>query len=79
MNRVSNAGLTPGGSGFKADVRSLPPSPADSGVSDVDSSSSGHASNDESKSRLHLASDNFRVKAWRSARHDTTQSPPRGT
>ncbi|CAM1329444.1 ELF2 (predicted) [Pycnogonum litorale] len=30
---------------------SLPPSPADSGVSDVDSSS-GHASNDESKSRL---------------------------
>lgn len=32
---------------------SLPPSPADSGVSDVDSSS-GHASNDESKTRLHL-------------------------
>lgn len=30
---------------------SLPPSPADSGVSDVDSSS-GHMSNDESKSRL---------------------------
>ncbi|CAG0888465.1 unnamed protein product [Cyprideis torosa] len=33
---------------------SLPPSPADSGVSDVESSSSGHASNDESKSRLHV-------------------------
>lgn len=32
---------------------SLPPSPADSGVSDVDSSS-GHTSNDESKTRLHL-------------------------
>ncbi|KAG1710474.1 ETS-related transcription factor Elf-2 [Nymphon striatum] len=32
-------------------VGSLPPSPADSGVSDVDSSS-GHASNDESKARL---------------------------
>jgi len=31
---------------------SLPPSPADSGVSDVDSSSSGHASNDETKARL---------------------------
>ncbi|XP_031333759.1 ecdysone-induced protein 74EF-like [Photinus pyralis] len=31
---------------------SLPPSPADSGVSDVDSSSSGHASTDELKSRL---------------------------
>ena len=33
---------------------SLPPSPADSGVSDVDSSSSGHASNDELKARLQL-------------------------
>ncbi|KAK4303918.1 hypothetical protein Pmani_024092 [Petrolisthes manimaculis] len=32
---------------------SLPPSPADSGVSDVDSSS-GHTSNDESRTRLHL-------------------------
>ncbi|XP_068202341.1 ecdysone-induced protein 74EF isoform X1 [Palaemon carinicauda] len=32
---------------------SLPPSPADSGVSDVDSSS-GHTSNDESKTRMHL-------------------------
>ncbi|XP_076068220.1 uncharacterized protein LOC143040729 isoform X4 [Oratosquilla oratoria] len=32
---------------------SLPPSPADSGVSDVDSSS-GHTSNDESRARLHL-------------------------
>lgn len=31
---------------------SLPPSPADSGVSDVDSSSSGHASTDELKARL---------------------------
>lgn len=31
---------------------SLPPSPADSGVSDVDSSSSGHTSNDETKARL---------------------------
>lgn len=31
---------------------SLPPSPADSGVSDVDSSSSGHTSNDELKARL---------------------------
>ncbi|KAB7497614.1 Ecdysone-induced protein 74EF isoform B [Armadillidium nasatum] len=31
---------------------SLPPSPADSGVSDVDSSS-GHASNDESRGRMH--------------------------
>ncbi|RZF39953.1 hypothetical protein LSTR_LSTR002356 [Laodelphax striatellus] len=31
---------------------SLPPSPADSGVSDVDSSSSGHTSNDELRSRL---------------------------
>jgi E74-like factor 1/2/4 len=31
---------------------SLPPSPADSGVSDVDSSSSGHTSNDETKGRL---------------------------
>jgi len=33
---------------------SLPPSPADSGVSDVDSSSSGHTSNDELKARLQL-------------------------
>ncbi|XP_034234373.1 ecdysone-induced protein 74EF-like isoform X2 [Thrips palmi] len=32
---------------------SLPPSPADSGVSDVDSSSSGHTSNDELRARLH--------------------------
>lgn len=31
---------------------SLPPSPADSGVSDVDSSSSGHTSNDELRARL---------------------------
>ncbi|XP_044259534.1 ecdysone-induced protein 74EF isoform X3 [Tribolium madens] len=31
---------------------SLPPSPADSGVSDVDSSSSGHTSTDELKARL---------------------------
>ncbi|KAG5895323.1 hypothetical protein JTB14_000595 [Gonioctena quinquepunctata] len=31
---------------------SLPPSPADSGVSDVDSSSSGHTPNDEVKARL---------------------------
>ncbi|XP_065199783.1 ecdysone-induced protein 74EF isoform X2 [Planococcus citri] len=31
---------------------SLPPSPADSGVSDVDSSSSGHGSNDELRARL---------------------------
>ena len=40
---------------------SLPPSPADSGVSDVDSSSSGHTSNDESKSRLHLASGEYNL------------------
>ncbi|CAL4068376.1 unnamed protein product [Meganyctiphanes norvegica] len=32
---------------------SLPPSPADSGVSDVDSSS-GHTSNDDTKQRIHL-------------------------
>jgi len=31
---------------------SLPPSPADSGVSDVDSSSSGNTSNDDTKARL---------------------------
>nr|CAH7756321.1 unnamed protein product [Callosobruchus chinensis] len=34
---------------------SLPPSPADSGVSDVDSSSSGHTSTDELKARLQPA------------------------
>lgn len=34
------------------DKGSLPPSPADSGVSDVDSSSSGHGSNDELRARL---------------------------
>lgn len=33
-------------------VGSLPPSPADSGVSDVDSSSSGHTSTDELRARL---------------------------
>ena len=37
---------------------SLPPSPADSGVSDVDSSSSGHTSNDELKARLQLTPGN---------------------
>ncbi|XP_049845213.1 ecdysone-induced protein 74EF isoform X1 [Schistocerca gregaria] len=37
---------------YTASTGSLPPSPADSGVSDVDSSSSGHASNDELKARL---------------------------
>jgi len=38
--------------GFSSVSGSLPPSPADSGVSDVDSSSSGHTSNDELKARL---------------------------
>ena len=37
---------------FPSFAGSLPPSPADSGVSDVDSSSSGHTSNDETKARL---------------------------
>ncbi|CAB0012788.1 unnamed protein product [Nesidiocoris tenuis] len=37
---------------LKNKKRSLPPSPADSGVSDVDSSSSGHTSNDELRARL---------------------------
>ncbi|XP_076258685.1 ecdysone-induced protein E74 isoform X2 [Rhynchophorus ferrugineus] len=38
--------------GYPTSTGSLPPSPADSGVSDVDSSSSGHASTDELKARL---------------------------
>ncbi|KAK6636946.1 hypothetical protein RUM43_010610 [Polyplax serrata] len=38
--------------GLPENSGSLPPSPADSGVSDVDSSSSGHTSNDELKARL---------------------------
>lgn len=37
---------------FVSFAGSLPPSPADSGVSDVDSSSSGHTSTDELKARL---------------------------
>lgn len=37
---------------FRIVSGSLPPSPADSGVSDVDSSSSGHTSTDELKARL---------------------------
>ncbi|XP_050304218.1 ecdysone-induced protein 74EF isoform X3 [Anthonomus grandis grandis] len=37
---------------FPNTTGSLPPSPADSGVSDVDSSSSGHTSTDELKARL---------------------------
>ncbi|XP_030757042.1 ecdysone-induced protein 74EF isoform X2 [Sitophilus oryzae] len=37
---------------YPTSTGSLPPSPADSGVSDVDSSSSGHTSTDELKARL---------------------------
>lgn len=37
---------------YSTTTGSLPPSPADSGVSDVDSSSSGHTSTDELKARL---------------------------
>lgn len=40
---------------YPPNTGSLPPSPADSGVSDVDSSSSGHASTDELKARLQPA------------------------
>lgn len=39
-------------SAYTTTTGSLPPSPADSGVSDVDSSSSGHTSTDELKARL---------------------------
>ncbi|KAK9884750.1 hypothetical protein WA026_007599 [Henosepilachna vigintioctopunctata] len=68
-------------SGYPPNTGSLPPSPADSGVSDVDSSSSGHTSTDELKSRLqpslHSPVGNFLSRhplSWTpSAAHHTTQ------
>lgn len=61
---------------------SLPPSPADSGVSDVDSSSSGHTSTDELKARLqpslHSPVGNFFSRhplSWTSPAHPAQRTP----
>uniref|UniRef100_A0A1B6LV14 ETS domain-containing protein n=1 Tax=Graphocephala atropunctata TaxID=36148 RepID=A0A1B6LV14_9HEMI len=52
---------------------SLPPSPADSGVSDVDSSSSGHTSNDELRARLQPT--NQVSSCWRSPESPSSLYP----
>ncbi|XP_054273368.1 ecdysone-induced protein 74EF isoform X2 [Macrosteles quadrilineatus] len=52
---------------------SLPPSPADSGVSDVDSSSSGHTSNDELRARLQPQP---QAPCWRSAESPSSLYSP---
>ncbi|XP_044757168.1 ecdysone-induced protein 74EF isoform X1 [Coccinella septempunctata] len=69
--------------GYPPNNGSLPPSPADSGVSDVDSSSSGHTSTDELKSRLqpslHSPVGNFLNRhplSWTPSAHHHTQRPP---
>ncbi|KAL3278169.1 hypothetical protein HHI36_013510, partial [Cryptolaemus montrouzieri] len=70
-------------SGYPPNTGSLPPSPADSGVSDVDSSSSGHTSTDELKSRLqpslHSPVGNFLSRhhlSWTPSAHHHTQRAP---